>query len=103
MIKIKKINSIKFIFSLVLISVLIKFKTFSLMDATTKTVKEENIDDKEEYLNISETTDHVKINKKLNWIDKANNIPKYVATPFPPLNFSQTGKRCPKKVNRQDI
>ena len=27
-------------------------------------------------------------------------IPTYVATPFPPLNFNQIGKRCPKKTER---
>ena len=32
---------------------------------------------------------------KLN--DKAKIIPKYVATPFPPLNFNQAGKICPIK------
>ena len=32
----------------------------------TKTVKEADIDDKEEYLNIKEIKIHVKINKKLN-------------------------------------
>ena len=49
---------------------------------------------------MSETTSQVKINKILNWRDKANNIPRYVATPFPPLNFNQIGNRCPKNANR---
>ena len=40
------------------------------------TVKEENIDDTDEYLKINKTTIHVKMNKKLNCNDKANNIPK---------------------------
>ena len=31
-----------------------------------KIVKDENIEDTDEYLNINETTNHVKINKKLN-------------------------------------
>ena len=30
--------------------------------------------------------------------DKARMIPMAVATPFPPLNFSQTGKRWPRKA-----
>ena len=72
------------------------------MKLTIKTVKDPNIEDKEEYLNIRETTNQVKINKKLNWRDKANNIPRYVATPFPPLNLSHIGKRWPKKANRDD-
>ena len=72
------------------------------MKVTTKTVNDPNNEDSEEYLNIRETTNQVKINKKLNCRDKANNIPRYVATPFPPLNFSQIGKRCPKNANRDD-
>ena len=55
---------------------LIAFTAFSLKKVITKTVKEENIDDKEEYLNIRETTTHVKINKTLNPYDKANKIPR---------------------------
>ena len=86
----------KFIFAL------IDFKKVYFTELTTKTVNELNIEDKEEYLNISDITIHVKINKKLNWIDNANNIPRYVATPFPPLNFNHIGKRCPKKANRHD-
>ena len=66
-------------------------RAVSLIELTTKTVNDPNIEDKEEYLKIRDTTNHVKINKKLNWIDKANNIPRYVATPFPPLNFNQIG------------
>jgi len=47
-----------------------------LINVTTNTVKAENIEDKDEYLNIRDTTNHVKINKKLNWGDTANNIPR---------------------------
>ena len=101
-IKIKKINSINFISSSKLIFALIDFKAVSLIKLTTKTVNDPNIDDKEEYLKIRDTTNHVKINKKLNWRDNANNMPRYVATPFPPLNFNQTGKRCPKKASNDD-
>ena len=78
------------------------FKAVSLTKDTIKTVNDPNIEDKEEYLKIRETTNQEKINKKLNWSDKANNIPRYVATPFPPLNLSQIGKRCPKNANRDD-
>ena len=35
-------------------------------------------------------------------VDSANKIPRYVATPLPPLNLSQIGKRCPKKATRHD-
>ena len=78
------------------------FKAVSLIKLITKTVNDANIEDKEEYLNIRETTNQVKINKKLNWKDNANNMPRYVATPFPPLNFNQIGKRWPKKANKDD-
>ena len=64
---------------------------FSLNTVTINTVKVEKIEDNEEYLNIRETIIHVKINKKLNGMEKTNSIPKYVATPFPPLKFNQTG------------
>ena len=74
----------------------------SLIKVTINTVKEENIEDRDEYLNIRETVSHVNINRKPNWIDRASKIPKYVATPLPPLNFSQTGKMWPKKARRQD-
>ena len=83
-INIKKINKINDIFEVIDNSELDGFSIIierignavSLIDDTTKTVIEENIEDTEEYLNIKDTADHVKINKKLNWIDKANKIPK---------------------------
>ena len=78
------------------------FKAVSLIKVITKTVNEPNIEDSDEYLNIRETTNQVKINKKLNCIDNANNIPRYVATPLPPLNLIQIGNRCPKNANRLD-
>ena len=78
------------------------FNAVSLINETIKTVKLENIDDTDEYLKISETTTQVKIKSKLNWIDKANSTPRYVATPFPPLKFSHTGNKCPKKTIRHD-
>ena len=43
---------------------------------TTNTVSAANIDDKDEYLNIKETTNQVNINNKLIWIDNAISIPK---------------------------
>ena len=74
----------------------------SLIEVTINTVRDENIEDRDEYLNIKETVNHVNINKSANWIDRASKIPKYVATPLPPLNFNQIGKMCPKKANRHD-
>ena len=38
--------------------------TVSRNKVTTKTVSDENIEDREEYLNIKETVTHVKINSK---------------------------------------
>ena len=70
----------------------------SLIKDTIRTVSEENIDDNDEYLNIKDTTTQVKINKKLSCNDRANKIPRYVATPFPPRNLSQIGNMCPKKT-----
>ena len=29
-------------------------------------------------------------------------IPRYVATPFPPLNFNHIEKTCPKKIDKDD-
>ena len=66
--------------------------TVSLIIFTTNTVNDANIEDTEEYLNIKATTIHVIIKRKLNCKDKAVIIPRYVATPFPPLNFNQIGK-----------
>ena len=65
-IKIKKINRIKFISVPPLKFGSIDFTTFSLIIVTTNTVREENIEDKEEYLNIRDTTNQVKTNNKLN-------------------------------------
>ena len=76
---------------------------FSLKKVTTKTVNEENIEASEEYLNIKNTVNQVKINKAPKPNDRANKIPKYVATPFPPLNFIQIGKICPKKAISAEI
>ena len=80
----------------------IDLRILSLITVTTKTVNDANIEEMEEYLNIKATAIQVNINSKLNWIDNANNIPRYVATPLPPLNFNQIGKTCPKKANRDD-
>ena len=85
-------NNNIFIFCLQSKSGLIISTTFSVIIEIIKTVKDENIDDSEEYLKINEIISHVKINSKLSLKDNANKIPKYVATPFPPLNFSQIEK-----------
>ena len=59
-------NSINFISSLINIFASIDSKAVSLINVTMNTVIDENSDDKDEYLNINETTTQVKINKKLN-------------------------------------
>ena len=69
-IKTRKINNINFISAAKTKFGSIALTAFSLNKVTTKTVKEANIDDKEEYLNIKETTIHVKINKILNPYDR---------------------------------
>ena len=63
---------------------------------------EAKIEDKEEYLNIKATVIQVNINSNVKLYDKANKIPIKVATPFPPLNFSHIGKRCPRKTSNAD-
>ena len=72
----RKINNINFILAAKTKFGSIALIAFSLNKVTTSTVKAENIDDKEEYLNIKETTIHVKINRTLNPDDKANKIPR---------------------------
>ena len=78
-------------------------ETFSLINDTTNIVSEEKIEDTDEYLNINNTATHVNINKIAQGNDKANKIPKYVATPFPPLNLSHIGKQWPIKALKAEI
>ena len=101
-IRIKKINSIFESTTSVDDKNSVEFIKVSFMKFTTKTVKVANIEDTEEYLNISDITNQVNANKKNNCKDKAASIPTKVATPLPPLNFNQIGKRCPKKANMHD-
>ena len=72
----KKINNINFISAAKTKFGSSALIAFSLNKVTTNTAKEENIDDKEEYLNIRETANQVKINKALKPYDKANKIPR---------------------------
>ena len=60
------------------------------------------MDDTEEYLKIVVVINHTttKIIPNIKEIPKI--IPKYVATPFPPLNLSQTGKIWPMKHIKAD-
>ena len=72
----KIINNINFISETKTKFESIALTTFSLNKVIISTVKEENIDDNEEYLNINATTTHVNINRRLNPYDKANSTPK---------------------------
>ena len=60
-------------------------------------------DDKEEYFEIKKVRNQTPA--KINPIDTLieNNIPTYVATPFPPLNLSQIGKTWPKNIHNEPI
>ena len=76
--------------------------TFSFIKDIMNTVIEAKIEDKEEYLNIKATVIQDNINSNVKLYDRANKIPKKVATPFPPLNFSHIGKICPRKTSNAD-
>lgn len=55
-------------------------------------MKDEIIEPNETYLEIKVITDHDITNIAGKIKSNANNTPKYVATPLPPLNFSQIEK-----------
>tara|TARA_B100001769_G_C22000423_1_gene537612 strand:- start:76 stop:255 length:180 start_codon:yes stop_codon:yes gene_type:complete len=57
-----------------------------------KTIKVETIEARDENLNKNKITNQLIANIIPNLKDKAIIIPKYVATPLPPLNLSQIGK-----------
>ena len=61
------------------------------------------IDDNDEYLVNINITIQLIIKIVPNKIFIENKIPRYVATPFPPLNLSQTGNTCPKKAHNEAI
>ena len=72
----KKINNINFILLVKTKFGSIALTAFSLNRVIINTVNEENIDDKEEYLNIKETTTQVKINRRLSPYENAIKIPR---------------------------
>ena len=57
----------------------------------------------DEYLEIKNIINQQTPNTKPKIIFKEKSIPTYVATPLPPLNFSQTGNTCPKKAHKEAI
>ena len=54
-------------------------------------IKADKIEERDEYLIIKDIKIQEIQNINPNFDDKTNTIPKKVATPFPPLNFNQTG------------
>jgi len=74
----------------------------SSKNETKKIISAETIEDKEEYfvMNAIKIQDKQKNNPSFK--EKAKTIPKQVATPFPPLNFNQTGNMCPRNAIRPD-
>ena len=74
----------------------------SLTRFIINTLNVANTDDTDEYLKISKITTQVNINSKDSWIESAVMMPRYVATPFPPLNLSQNGNTWPKNARRND-
>ena len=86
-------------------NIIIKKKTISSLITKKLIIGIEKLptnDDKDEYLNIKNVINQTKAKLIPRYILMQQSIPTYVATPFPPLNFNQIGKRCPKKANRQD-
>ena len=67
-----------------------------------KIIKDERIEDKEEYLVIRTSKIQEMQKKKPSFNEIAKIIPRYVAIPLPPLNFIQTGNICPRKAIRAD-
>ena len=67
-----------------------------------KIIIDEIKDDKEEYFEIYKIIIQliIKINPRFSEI--AKRTPKYTAIPFPPLNFNQIGKICPRKHKRAE-
>ena len=61
------------------------------------------IDPSEEYFEIKKIINHEKINTIPKKQFNENNIPTYVATPFPPLSFSQIGNTCPMKADKDEM
>ena len=70
--------------------------------AERKTINAEIIEDKDANLNNNDKEIHDMPKIKKNLKDKAKITPRYVATPFPPLNFNQIGKICPMKQINAD-
>ena len=70
---------------------------FSKKYEYTKTINVETIEDNDANLKRKAKANQQIPKIKKNLYDRANITPRYVATPFPPLNFSQIGKTCPNK------
>ena len=75
---------------------MLKSKLFKYTEYRSKE-KVEIIDDKEEYLKIYKIINQIIPNIKARLKEKPKIIPKKMATPLPPLNFSQIGYMWPIK------
>ena len=64
------------------------------------TVLADNIAESDDLLKITATSIQIKQAEIPDMGERARIIPRNVATPFPPLNFDQTGNKCPKKTAR---
>ena len=67
-----------------------------------KIINDERIEDKEEYFVIVAIIIQAIQKNNPSFKDKAKIIPRYVAIPFPPLNFIQIGNMWPRKAIRPD-
>ena len=80
---------------------MLRFKLLKTIEYK-KITNDEISDDKEEYFYKYKTINQLAIKINPKEIEKAKRIPRYTAIPFPPLNFNQIGKICPRKHKRAE-
>jgi hypothetical protein len=80
---------------------MLRFKLLKTIEYK-KITNDEISDDKEEYFDKYKTITQLAIKINPKEIEKAKRIPRYTAIPFPPLNFNQIGKICPRKHKRAE-
>jgi len=80
---------------------MLRFKLLKTIEYK-KITNDEISDDKEEYFDKYKTITQLTIKINPKEIEKAKRIPRYTAIPFPPLNFNQIGKICPRKHKRAE-
>jgi hypothetical protein len=99
------------IFSLCVNKIIVKdikrnklIKNFFNIIEQIRTINAPIIEDREEYLKKKAISNQEAANKIPKGRDIAKIIPKYTATPFPPLNFNQIGNICAiKQINAEKI